>query len=519
MPRKTPRGLIELPYQPGLLEEETIIGYLQRLAVVGASGAMKPVVRASLPINIQPPWLLPSCLRYLAERIPVLPSADDLLRFHTIYPSATSFLPKSSRTMIATAMCEGRSTQGLYFKLGLGHSQRQEDRAVQAFCVDCLKFDELTHGFGYWHRCHQIPYIHQCPIHRVPLVTPAGCCAASSQVSGIARIPGAICGCAGNVRLVHAAPLTGASLAVDFAVAQIAFEMLTQPIEQCEPDLLGSVYRRRFRDLGFGRGQYMDATAATSWFRGRATKRLLEVYRSSVDSDGNWLRTVLGGKAPIGFIRNSLLIAILFDGLHEFRTVYATAQCSSPDGVSKRRPRGRPARNSGSKFAQRKSGFRKALLNWLRDSPNPTRVLAYKELGYVPQWLYANDRTWFDRVLPKQSEERRMKGSAARWQKARAGSDEAGLRFVMRRHEQLMATGKEPIRITRKRLVSGLAGEQTPRTRTDNLIASLVESSTKFRERMAIWVVEQNGGALNDTAIRAAQSRTGFGVRRIRQRL
>jgi hypothetical protein len=518
MRRSTPSGLIEFPYQPALLDEETIIGYLQRLALIGASGAMKPVVQASLPIMVQPPWLLPSCLRHLGERIPVLPPAEDLLRLHTIFPSATSFLPPSTRTLIAARMCEGQSAQGLYFMLGLGHSQHQEDRAVQAFCYECLRVDVSTHGFGYWHRGHQFPYIHQCPIHRAPLSTPAGCCAAATQVSGIARLPGAICSCKANVRPVHEASLPRASLAVDFAVGQIVFQLLNQPLEGCEPRVLGSVYRRRFGDLGFARGLYMDATAATAWFRKRATGQLLEVYRSSVESDKNWFRAVLRGTPPASFIRNGLLIAAMFDSLQEFRTVYDAARRSPPADLPKRRSRQHHAPEaSGPRIVRRKSSYRKALLDWLRASSDPTRVRAYSELGYTPMWLYRYDRAWFDRVLPRQKEDRRAHGNAARWQKAKVRSDEAGLRFVKRRYEQLTAPGREPVRITRKRLVSGLAGEQTPRAKTDKLVSSLVESPTKFRERMAIWIVERNGGSSSEAAIRAAQSRTRLGVRRIHE--
>lgn len=479
---------------------------------------MKPVVQAALPIMIQPPWLLPSCLRHLAKRIPALPQAEDLLQRHTIYPSVIAFLPPSTRTLVATRMCEGQSAQGLYFKLGLGHSQRQEDRAVQAFCFECLKMDVSAHGFGYWHRYHQFPYIHQCPIHRVPLSTPAGCCAASAQISGIARLPGAICRCKANLRPVHEASLPRASLAVDFSVGQIVFELLNEPLEGCEPRLLGSVYRRRFGALGFARGAYMDATAATVWFRQRATGQLLEVYRSSVDSDKNWFRAVLRGTPPASFIRNGLLIATMFDSLQEFRTVYEAARRSSPADLPKRRPRRQHASEAfGPQIAQKKSGFRQALLDWLRSSSDPTRTRAYSELGYKPMWLYQYDRAWFDRILPRQTEDRLANGNAARWHKAKESSDKAGLRFVRHRHEQLIAPDREPVRITRKRLVSGLPGEQRPREQTDKLVSSLVESPTKFRERMAIWIVERNGGASSEAAIGAAQRRTRLGVRRIRE--
>lgn len=41
--------------------------------------------------------------------------------------------------------------------------------AALSICQTCIDEDIARHGFSYWHRVHQLPFIHHCPIHKTPL--------------------------------------------------------------------------------------------------------------------------------------------------------------------------------------------------------------------------------------------------------------------------------------------------------------------------------------------------------------
>ncbi len=92
-------GNVPIPdYQPPLMPGESVFGYLQRLALVGNFGTMKSLLRSVLPVKlIQAPWVIPSHLSTLCERLKSLPSPVTLLERHTIYPAATAFLSEQSK--------------------------------------------------------------------------------------------------------------------------------------------------------------------------------------------------------------------------------------------------------------------------------------------------------------------------------------------------------------------------------------------------------------------------------------
>lgn len=49
-------------------------------------------------------------------------------------------------------------------------------RKPMAWCSHCMEQDLATQGWAAWHVMHQVPFVHDCPVHRFPLLTHCVCC-------------------------------------------------------------------------------------------------------------------------------------------------------------------------------------------------------------------------------------------------------------------------------------------------------------------------------------------------------
>lgn len=67
------------------------------------------------------------------------------------------------------------------------------ERKPMAWCLHCVEQDLETQGWPAWHVMHQIPFVHDCPVHRSTLVTHCICC---GQIKGDGRkwlLPSNVC--------------------------------------------------------------------------------------------------------------------------------------------------------------------------------------------------------------------------------------------------------------------------------------------------------------------------------------
>lgn len=49
-------------------------------------------------------------------------------------------------------------------------------RKPLAWCALCMEEDLAAHGWAAWHVMHQVPFVHDCLVHRSPLLTHCVCC-------------------------------------------------------------------------------------------------------------------------------------------------------------------------------------------------------------------------------------------------------------------------------------------------------------------------------------------------------
>lgn len=93
---------------------------------------------------------------------------SSIIREYTILPFYEPFLSMHALQAVTEAMRHGEGER-LKFILGLTASRLDATHPLRA-CPTCTKEDTTTHGAAYWHRAHQLPGVHVCDSHAMPLV-------------------------------------------------------------------------------------------------------------------------------------------------------------------------------------------------------------------------------------------------------------------------------------------------------------------------------------------------------------
>jgi hypothetical protein len=104
-------------------------------------------------------------------------------------------------------------------------------------------------------------------------------------------------------------------------------------------------------------------------------------------------------------------------------------------------------------------------------------------------WLREHYRDWYEGAMPSIDSSVSSARATAQWASHRENADEKGIEYVKARHAALTAANLMPTRITRAKLISGLANKQKERPKTLSLADELAENAREFRERFAIWVM------------------------------
>lgn len=108
---------------------------------------------------------IPQNLHILSERAR-MPSADQLLLEHTMFPYFMAFATKKNEAAVTTWIQEGRTNSITAFLNQLpNHFALGEMR----FCPECYAEELKRYGEGYWHRLHQTPGVLVCHRHHRPL--------------------------------------------------------------------------------------------------------------------------------------------------------------------------------------------------------------------------------------------------------------------------------------------------------------------------------------------------------------
>lgn len=508
--------------QPAIMEEESVLGYLQRLAIVSSDRAMKPLIQTVVGHRyIQAPWLLPTNLELISKNLQALPDAKELLCNHTIFPSIAQFITEKNRERLTERMLQGKgSATGLYLLLGLAHSLSNSIKVYQTYCEDCEKADKQTHGFAFWKRHHQFPYVLTCGLHGTMLRTGSGCCPVTQRAGNIARLPGVCCTCAESTRyLSQFHEVDNQALEKDRQISQILYQGLKFEWPAFASDKLGLFYRYSFIEKGFVKGRYVASPALTEKFESFFGAQLLDSYASRTLPATGWVAEAARGRAPRSAIRNALLINFLFGGLDEFAE---RIKLTDWQKITLPRQDTRPIQTisepSCDVSIQERIANRERLTSWISTQTSPTRTAAQKNIPWVVKWLRKYDSDWYKLALPAIPPQFFSDQTTAHWKSLRIHEDLAAFDRVSLRYQALTDPSLEPTLVTRPRLMEGLATKQIIRPLTDKLIAILVDSPRSYRERRAVWLfLHPERAPESMSSLEYAYSKTRIGKGRIVQ--
>lgn len=475
--------------QLAILENESILGYLQRFCFIAYSGDFKPLVRSLLPIKaVQAPWLVPSCLASLSAGLESLPAAEVLLTKHTIFPAATAFLSKEVRDAVAHKMLGDAGSQALYFTLGLMHSLKESNQATQNFCPSCVA-ESLSHnGHSYWRRTHQFPYIGTCGFHGDILRTGSGCCGVTKRTSNSSYLPGHGCSCESPSIDVISNSVGQLYLMRDRAISKMLAEALTFNWPEMAPREVNLLYRHTAEQRGFTRGRYIDSSRLAGAFRDFFGTEFLDAYASNSAAETGWIAEAFRGGIPKSVVRNALIIHFLYDDIPGFLEQWNDGAWRAEAAPPRRGTAS--ATKSASTFVDLaiRDEMRARLVSWRSSTVSPTRSAMQVAEPAAVKWVRAQDRDWYVKTFPIVPAARHSEAMSLTWAARQQVAEVAATKHVLQRYKELMESPDLPVRIKRAQLHRGLAKPLALLPEASKVADSLLESKTAYSERKAVWL-------------------------------
>lgn len=476
--------------QPALLEEESILGYLQRFSLLVYRGEFKPLVRSLIPIKgVQAPWLIPSCLESLSAALEALPTPDVLLAKHTIIPAATAFLEQYARDEIVEKVMAPAGGKGTYFRLGLAHSLTESRPATQNFCPECVEESIKKYGHSYWRRTHQFPYIGTCGVHGELLRTGSGCCGVTKRTSNYGYLPGRGCSCESPSVEVLPQPVSSLYLKRDRAVSKFLTEALTVEWPEMTREDINLVYRHAAEQLGFLRGRYIDSIVLSAAFQDFFGLDFLNAYSSNSEAETGWIAEAFRGGIPKSVVRNALIVQFLFEDLSGFLQHWHAGEWRSATPPA-RRGKGTHRKWLASPYdMDRLNEMRSKLLSWKASTAeSPTRTAAQRARPTAVNYVRVHDREWYDEHFPIVPRRKIAEAMSQTWLARHRDAELAATEQVLKNYEKLLLSSSPPIRVTRPQLVRGLSAPLSKFPGTLKVVEALLETKLAYNERKAVWL-------------------------------
>lgn len=157
-----------LPFFPMPERDELLYSLIARYHRLSCDTSPKATLQALFGRrNVRANVDLPGHLEALTARLPPAMglTSRDLAQRHTLLPYHVALQPRAAAIAALRAMVSG-STTGLHLRLGLGGAAHRPQGLRS-----CLACWEEVRGERYWHRCHQLPGVLICAVHRRPLAT------------------------------------------------------------------------------------------------------------------------------------------------------------------------------------------------------------------------------------------------------------------------------------------------------------------------------------------------------------
>ncbi|MEO3946740.1 TnsD family Tn7-like transposition protein [Gorillibacterium sp. CAU 1737] len=154
-----------LAYFPTLYKDELLYSSIARYHVVSGNKTQRQTIEDLFGNrSVCATADLPSHLTCLSNNLNGQYTADQIIKNHTLLPYYTSFMKQNKIHQVQSLMEAGNKQGEVHASLGLLASSIKLPVKLR-FCSECFKSDsEICEP--YWHRCHQLPGVFICPLHR-----------------------------------------------------------------------------------------------------------------------------------------------------------------------------------------------------------------------------------------------------------------------------------------------------------------------------------------------------------------
>ncbi|MFA9458820.1 TnsD family transposase [Halalkalibacter sp. AB-rgal2] len=162
-----------ITYFPTLYEDELLYSWFARYHLHSSNISPKQTMRDLYGVsNMVAVPDLPTGLAKIHDKIQHfgVPNVQSWIENHTFYRYYTSFLPKSKKNQVYSAMAQGMSSKSIHMSTGVMASSIK-DIAYFRLCQSCIREDLENKGETYWRLAHQLPGVFVCCKHSEMLVS------------------------------------------------------------------------------------------------------------------------------------------------------------------------------------------------------------------------------------------------------------------------------------------------------------------------------------------------------------
>lgn len=475
---------------PLALPGETPAGYAMRATLVSGRSSLKAASEHFFGrTGLQPPLILPGNLAFFAQRTHYATgeSLNAVIERRTVLPALTPFLSREAQQSIDAHLMGSSSMRSPYTFLGLATAAGAPKHS-HLFCPRCVQEGIESHGWSYWRREHQIPFIRMCPHHAEPLTSGCGECKYSEpSARHLALPPLKRCWCGSKFRPVETLS-TAAMQASHLRYAAISHELLEGGLADVGyATTIGVAYKHRAEELGFVRSGRVDRKKATSAFEEHHGLQFLSFHRSTHDATSSWFANGLAkGIVPPSMARNIMLIDLLFGSvksLMETINSLASAEATQPRRSIGNWP-SRPISATRLEFCQRE------LVEFRRRNPELSRNEILRSLGSTAIDLRKHARAWYEEHMPPPAARggRRSNSEPVLRQQANDLKE-----HILARYQAEMSSQQKPRRVTMRFLFIGQPLKVQAKELCEavpqlgEFIASLLEDRHQFKRRKVRW--------------------------------
>ncbi|MCU6709735.1 TnsD family transposase [Paenibacillus sp. J5C_2022] len=154
-----------LAYFPTLYEDELLYSGIARYHVVSGNKTQKQTIEDLFGSRMGCATAdLPSNLTSLAGILKGQYTTDQIISDHTLLPYYAHYVNQKKFHHVLSLMGNGSKQGEVHASLGLLASSIKLPEKLR-FCTECYKADSEIFE-PYWHRCHQLPGVSICPLHK-----------------------------------------------------------------------------------------------------------------------------------------------------------------------------------------------------------------------------------------------------------------------------------------------------------------------------------------------------------------